>query len=68
LILDTNAVTAAADREPAALAIISSLNTIEIPVIVLGEYRIGIKQSRRRIEYEAWLVQMIAASTILSVD
>ena len=66
--MDTNAVTAAADREPAALAVISTLNTMEIPGMILGEHRIGIEQSRGPMEYAPWLVEMIAASPMLSVD
>jgi tRNA(fMet)-specific endonuclease VapC len=68
LILDTNALSAVADREPAALAALAPDGRLTIPVVVLGEYRAGIMQSRRRIEYEAWLLEMIAASTILSID
>ena len=46
LILDTNALSAAADREPAALEVAACAERIAVPVIVLGEYRLGIAQSR----------------------
>lgn len=39
-----------------------------LPVIVLGEYRFGIRQSRRREYYEAWLEVLIAQCDVLSVE
>ena len=68
MILDTNALSAVADNEPAAVRIFSHAVTIELPVIVLGEYRFGIAQSRRRDEYEKWLGELIAATRVLPVD
>ena len=68
MILDTNALSAIADNEPAAVRIFSHAATIELPVIVLGEYRFGITQSRRRNEYEKWLGELIAATRVLPVD
>jgi predicted nucleic acid-binding protein len=37
-------------------------------VIVIGEYRLGIAQSRRRNEYEHWLRQWIEAVTVLDIE
>jgi predicted nucleic acid-binding protein len=34
----------------------------------LGEYRLGIAQSRHRVSYESWLRQWIAAVTVLDID
>jgi tRNA(fMet)-specific endonuclease VapC len=68
LILDTNALSAAADREPAALDIVAGAESLAVPVIVLGEYRIGIAQSRYRKDYENWLREWIAAVRVLDVD
>jgi len=68
LILDTNALSAAADREPAALKIVANAETLAVPVIVLGEYRFGIAQSRYRKDYEYWLREWIAAVKVLEVD
>jgi predicted nucleic acid-binding protein len=68
VILDTNALSAVADNELAAVRTFSHAATIELPVIVLGEYRFGIAQSRRRNEYEKWLGELIAATRILPVD
>jgi len=68
LILDTNALSAAADREPSALTVVASAATLAVPVVVLGEYRLGIAQSRYREEYENWLSEWIATVTVLDVD
>jgi len=68
LILDTNALSAAADREPAALDIVAGAESLAVPVIVLGEYRLGIAQSRYRKAYENWLREWIAAVKVLDVD
>ncbi len=68
MILDTNALSAVADNEPAAVRIFRRAAAIELPVIVLGEYRFGIAHSRRRAEYEAWLKELIAATRVLPVD
>ena len=68
MILDINALSAVADNEPAAVLEFSHAATIELPVIVLGEYCFGIAQSRRRVEYEKWLGELIAATRVLPVD
>jgi len=68
LILDTNALSAAAEREPAALKVVALAERIAVPVVVLGEYRLGIAQSRRRAVYEGWLRDWIAAVTVLDID
>ena len=46
LILDTNALSAIADAEPAASAQFARARRVAIPVIVLGEYRFGIEHFR----------------------
>ena len=68
MILDTNALSAAADGEPVALKIVASAESLAVPVIVLGEYRFGIAQSRYRKDYEHWLREWIAAVKVLEVD
>jgi tRNA(fMet)-specific endonuclease VapC len=68
LILDTNALSAAADLEAAAMAVVAHAPRLAVPVVVLGEYRLGIAQSRYRAEYEKWLREWIVAVTILDVD
>jgi tRNA(fMet)-specific endonuclease VapC len=68
MLLDTNALSAVADNDPAAVRIFRDAESIELPVIVLGEYRFGIAHSRRRGEYEKWLKELIAATRVLAVD
>lgn len=68
LILDTNALSAAAEREPSALAVVASAQRIAVPVIVLGEFRLGIAASRYRPTYETWLDDWVSAVELLDVD
>jgi tRNA(fMet)-specific endonuclease VapC len=68
LILDTNALSAAADSEAGALQVVAEAERIFVPVIVLGEYRLGISQSRHRSAYENWLRGWISAVSILDID
>lgn len=68
MILDTNAVSAIADGEASALDLLARAERLAVPVIVLGEYRLGIAQSRHRASYESWLREWIAAVTVLDVD
>jgi tRNA(fMet)-specific endonuclease VapC len=68
LILDINALSAAAEREPSALAVVAQADRLAVPVIVLGEYRMGIAQSRHRQSYESWLREWIAAVSVLDVS
>ena len=68
MILDTNALSAVADDEPAAVLVYRQAASMELPVIVLGEYRFSIGQSRRRSEYEKWLRELIAATRVLVVE
>ena len=68
MILDTNALSAAADRESGTLEVVANAERLAVPVIVLGEYRLGIAQSRRRKDYENWLRAWISAVTVLNID
>lgn len=68
MILDTNALSAAADDDPAVLAILSRAEQIAIPVIVLGEYRYGIAQSRHRAHYSNWLDALILDCLVLNIS
>lgn len=68
MILDTNALSAAADGDRGVLEVVAEAEQIAVPVIVLGEYRLGIAQSRRGKEYERWLRAWVAAVSVLDVD
>lgn len=68
MILDTNALSAAADGAPNAVEILNRSERIAVPVIVIGEYRFGILQSRQRQAYEKWLADWLAAVDVLPID
>jgi tRNA(fMet)-specific endonuclease VapC len=68
MILDTNALSAAADNDPALVAILAGADQLAIPVIVLGEYRYGISQSRHRVAYERWLTGLLQDCLVLDVN
>ncbi len=68
MILDTNALSAAADDDPAVVALLARAEQVAIPVIVLGEYRHGIAQSRNRASYESWLTGLLNDCLVLDVN
>ena len=68
MILDTNALSAMADGDPTLELVLRQAADIVVPVIVLGEYRYGIRQSRNRKLYERWLVEVISNCRVLAVD
>jgi len=67
MIVDTNALFAAADNDPAVIAILARAEQMAIPVIVLGEYRHGIAQSRNRATYEDWLKDLLRDCFVLDI-
>lgn len=67
MILDTNALSAFIDGEPAVGVRLVSETYVAIPVIVLGEFRYGIAGSRYRDRYERWLVDHLSSFEILDV-
>jgi len=67
MILDTNALSAAADDDPGVVAVLARAEQMAIPVIVLGEYRHGIAQSRNRAIYESWLTGLLNDCTVLDI-
>ena len=68
MILDTNALSAAADDDPSLIALLGRAELVAIPVIVLGEYRYGIAQSRSREGYENWLAGLLHDCMVLDVN
>ena len=67
MILDTNALTAFVDGDAEVGAILLRQPRAAIPVIVLGEFRYGIAESRHRAAYEAWLAAQLSHFDILAV-
>jgi tRNA(fMet)-specific endonuclease VapC len=68
MILDTNALSAAADDDPGLAAVLARAEQIALPVIVLGEYRHGIAQSRNRASYENWLAGLLHDCMVLDIQ
>ena len=68
MILDTNGLSALAEGDLKLEPLLRHAIEIAIPVIVLGEYTFGIRQSRDRKRYEKWLAWMIANCRVLSVN
>ena len=68
MILDTNALSAVADDDPGAIAVLARAEQMVLPVIVLGEYRHGIAQSRHRASYENWLAGLLHDCMVLDVQ
>jgi tRNA(fMet)-specific endonuclease VapC len=68
MIADTNALSAAANDDPAVIAILTRASQMAIPVVVLGEYRYGIARSRHRTTYENWLVSLLRDCDVLDIN
>jgi tRNA(fMet)-specific endonuclease VapC len=68
MILDTNALSALIDGDPAIEDVIRDFESLKLNSISLGEYRFGILQSRHRTEYENQLSQLAADFEVLTVD
>ncbi len=68
MILDTNALSAVADDDAGAIAVLADAEQMAIPVIVLAEYRHGIAQSRNRASYEKWLTGLLDDCMVLDVQ
>jgi tRNA(fMet)-specific endonuclease VapC len=67
MILDTNALSAFVDGDAGVGELLRRQPRAAIPVIVLGEFRYGIAESRYRAAYEAWLDTELPHFDILPV-
>ena len=67
MILDTNALSAWAEGDPAVEASLRSASQLVVPSIVLGEYYFGIRQSPHRHRYEDWLRRYLPLAEIATV-
>ncbi len=57
MILDTNAISAWIGRDASLVEVLENASQLYLPVIVIGEYRLGILNSRKREALElAWRV------------
>ena len=67
MILDTDALSAFADGDAALDACLQRATELHVPVVVVGEYRYGVRRSRHRESYERWLASAIETLTVLPV-
>ena len=67
MILDTNALSAFVDGDASVGEMLRLQARAAIPVIVLGEFRYGIAESRHRSAYEAWLASHLQHFDVLAV-
>lgn len=67
MILDTNALSAAAEEHAGVVGILAGAQQLALPVVVIGEYRYGISQSRHRARYRQWLDDLIQDCVVLDV-
>ena len=68
MILDTNGLFALADGESTLEPILGEAAEVALPVIVLGEFRYGVRQSRDRQRYEQGLTESLGNFRTLDVD
>ena len=68
MILDTNGLSAMADGDGMLAPLLQRASEIAVPVIVLGEFRYGVRQSRHRTRYERWLAEVLVNCRVLAVD
>jgi tRNA(fMet)-specific endonuclease VapC len=68
VIADTNALSAFADGDVNVMRPLRQASQLAIPVVVLGEYRFGIAQSRKRSDYELWLEETLPLCRVIDID
>lgn len=68
MILDTNAVSALFEGDPALAERLAVADRHHLPVIVIGEYRYGLMRSRHRRNLSWLLDSLIRESIVLRID
>lgn len=68
MIIDTNALSAWADGLESVRPALESAASLIVPVIVLGEFRFGIRQSRYQKSYESWLARRIPLAMVVGIE
>ena len=68
MILDTNALSAWADGDVAIEGVLRSASAMLIPVVVLGEFDFGIRQSRHYGRYADWLGANLGSVEVVAID
>jgi tRNA(fMet)-specific endonuclease VapC len=67
VILDTNALSALAEGDEALRDRLAGIPLPAVPVIVLGEFSFGVRSSRHRADYEAWLAASLGEFELLNI-
>lgn len=67
MILDTNALSAFFDGEPAVVEMLGQQPDLYLPVIVMGEYQFGLRASRLKKARESQLLAFTRACTVLPI-
>lgn len=68
MILDTNAVSALLAGDPALAEVLEASERHHLPTVVLGEYRYGLRRSRKQRSIEPWLDQLETESDVLEIE
>ena len=68
MILDTNALSAWADGDPAIEPLLRTASRLVIPVVVIGEFEFGIRQSRHVSRYAEWLAVNLDTVEVTRID
>jgi tRNA(fMet)-specific endonuclease VapC len=68
MLLDTNAISAWAQRDSGVLGVLRSDHPWFLPSIALGEYYFGLMSSTMRVVLEKWLSEVEVACVVLAPD
>ena len=68
MILDTNALSALAEKNPALLGQLKRTTRVAVTLISLGEFAFGIEGSRKHCELQRWLDAFLEKAEVLSPD
>ena len=68
MILNTNALSAWADGDPAIEPLLRTASRLVIPVVVIGEFEFGIRQSRHVSRYAEWLAVNLDTVEVARID
>lgn len=68
VIVDTNALSAWLDGDPAIEIMLRQSSQLFLSPIVLGEYQFGILSSKYRVQYQAVLKELLIDFQVVSID
>ena len=68
MMLDTNALSAWAEGDRLIEPVLRSATRLVVPVVVLGEFEYGIRQSRHAQRYADWLSTNLASVEVATID